>query len=221
MKKLLAVFMVFILLFGICLSAGCVDQKKAQEEAKAAAAKAKALEEQRLAQEAAARAKALEEQKKAEEAAARAREEAIIRAMGPVARGKGVPEAFSYTPSRKIHPLVLINISGSAHDWTAKIPQEWRPKSIGETQLVAVITKGSKSLQTCAYYQGPPVTRYQYYLKVELKEAKTARMISSTTLYGSTPISCRQRESYWLTSLYGSEVTFDQVKAWLQGYVVP
>jgi hypothetical protein len=219
-KKILVIVLIGILLTCICLS-GCVDQeKKAQEEARVAAEKAKALEDQRLAQEAATRAKALEEQRKAEEIAVKAREQAAIKAVSSVVSGKGVPEASPYIKSKGMHPIIIIDTSGIVHAWNDEVPKEWRPKSINETQLVAVVTKGTKSLQVCDYWTGPDVTRYQYYVKIDLREAKTGNIVKTNTLYGSTPIQCRQSEIYSLTSLYGTQVEFSQVKSWLQDYVV-
>lgn len=198
-----------ILLVCICLS-GCIDQeKKAQEEAN-----------QKMAQEAAARAKAIEDQRIAQEAAAKAKEQAAIEAVKFVANGKGVLEASPYVKGGGIHPIIIIDTSGSVNSWNGELPKEWRPKSISETQLVAVVTKGTKSIQICDYWTGPDVTRYQHYVKIDLRGAKTGSIIQTNTLYGSAPIQCRQSEIYSVTSLYGNQVEFSQVKSWLQGYVV-
>ncbi|MCX6761010.1 MAG: hypothetical protein NTZ84_02835 [Candidatus Nealsonbacteria bacterium] len=145
--------------------------------------------------------------------------EEIARAMSSVANGKGVIDASAYTKSKGLHPVVIITSSGEIDSWNSEIPQEWQPKLIGETQLVAVITKGANSLQTCAY-TGPSVTRYQCYVKADLREAKTGNLVKSTTLYGSVPVQCRQRERMSVTALYGSSVEFSQLKDWLQGYVM-
>jgi hypothetical protein len=146
-------------------------------------------------------------------------EQAAIKAVSSVAKGKGVPEASSYVKG-KMHPIIIIDTSGSVNSWNSEVPKEWKPKSIGETQLVAVVTKATRSLQVCDYWTGPDVTRYQYYAKIDLREAKTGNIVKTNTFYGSTPIQCRQSESYSLTSLYGTQVEFSQVKSWLQGYVV-
>jgi hypothetical protein len=118
-----------------------------------------------------------------------------------------------------LHPVVIITSSGEYHSWSRLMPQEWQPKSQGETQLVAVITNGAKSLETCEYY-GPSVTRYQPYIKADLREAKTGKLVKSTTLYGSVPIQCRQRERMSVTALYGYDVEFSQLKSWMEGYAV-
>jgi hypothetical protein len=145
--------------------------------------------------------------------------EAIAKAMSPVLSGKGVIDAAAYTKSKGLHPVVVISSSGGIDSWTNEIPKEWRPESTSQTQLVAVINRGAKPLQTCAY-TGPSVTRYQYYLKADLREAKTGKLVQSTTLYGSVPGQCRQSERMSVTTLYGSSVEFSQLKTWLQGYVM-
>lgn len=150
----------------------------------------------------------------------RTAEEGIARTMSSVASGKGVAQAAAYNRSAEFNPTVLISTSGEVDSWTTEIPTEWQPKSIAETQQVVCVHKGTKSLETCRYSGGPPVTRYQYYVQVELREAKTGKLIQKTTLYGSEPIKCRWSEEIPLTALYGSEVSFGQLKDWLQKYVV-
>lgn len=143
----------------------------------------------------------------------------IAKAVGPVALGNGVSAAYPYTKTTGIHPIALIDNSGGIDSWTSQIPKEWRPDSISEVQLVAVISKSNKAIQTCRY-TGPSVTRYQHTVEISLREAKTGKLVKSGSLSGSTPPQCSYTERMSVTARYGSEVTFDQLKAWLKGYVV-
>jgi len=144
----------------------------------------------------------------------------IIEAMQPVAKGEGVAQAASYTHDGVTNPVVLICTSGKIHDWTDDIPTEWKPTSLGETELVICVgEEKEKSIQVCQY-TGPSVTRYQHYVDVELREAKTGILVASTILYGSMPSYCKGSEDYYVTRLDGSDVSFDQLKSWLETYVI-
>jgi len=144
----------------------------------------------------------------------------IIEAMQPVAKGEGVAQAASYTRDGGINPVVLISSSGEIHGWTDDIPTEWKPTSVEETELVICVgEEEEKIIEVCEYY-GPSITRYQHYVEVELREARTGKLVANTILYGSMPRHCKQSESYSVTRLYGSDVSFDQVTGWVETYVI-
>ena len=189
MKKILTIVLIGILLICICLS-GCVNKEEEMRKQ--------------------------EEIRKQEEK--RKREE-IINAVKPLAKGTGAAEASSYKKNQGIHPVVIIDNSGNIHTWNKDLPEEWKPKSIEKTELVAVITKGEKSIQVCQY-TGPSVTRYQNYIQIQLREAKTGNIVKTDTFYGSMPPQCKTRELYHVTAVYGTSISFDEFKPWLQKYVV-
>lgn len=139
-------------------------------------------------------------------------------ALSQVGRGLGIPQAGVYEGSE--HPVVLLDSTGNEHAWSDELPMEWLPMAIESTQLVVCVGEEREiKIQTCQYLTGPPITRYRYTLGVELREAKTGRVVAATTLDGSWPRACQHTESYSLTRLEGSHVSFDQVREWLRSYV--
>lgn len=134
-----------------------------------------------------------------------------------VAGGSGNPLAATYGGSE--HPVILIGSDGNEREWSSSLPRTWLPTSEEEVQLVLCVEpEETKVIQVCAY-TGPDITRYQYYVKVILREAKTGRIVVQTTLYGSMPRACQQTEDYWLTELFGSHVDFIQIEEWLGGHL--
>ncbi len=147
-------------------------------------------------------------------------DEQLITAFSEVHEGIGVSQAASYKGSGP-HEILLLDFSGGRHGWTTSIPIEWRSKNVTGIELVVLVGEEKENvLGTCSYY-GPSVTRYQYSVEAELREAKTGKIVASITLYGSEPRHCGQTEDYHLTRLEGSHVSFSQLSEWLRQYVVP
>jgi len=109
----------------------------------------------------------------------------ILEALSDVYEGNGLDEAAAYE-GHDIHPIVLLDSSGSPHPWTNKIPIDWRPVNVKDVELVVLVGEEIETVETCYYYIGGPVKRYQWSLDVELLEAKTGEMVAGTTLYGYT-----------------------------------
>jgi len=145
----------------------------------------------------------------------------MIEALSAIHQGEGISAAASYNSRQSLHPIVLLDFSGKGHPWTNQVPVEWRPANITSVELVVLVgEEEEKALETVEYY-GPSITRYQHYLVVQLRAARTGKTVANTTLYGSLPRLCLQSEDYYLTRLEGSHVSFDQLKEWLKPYVNP
>jgi len=155
-----------------------------------------------------------------EEKQAAVQAESLARQMGPVARGVGVPQAAAYTKGRGVHPIVLISGSGGVHFLTTSVPKEWQAKSVAETQLVVVVGEDSMALVEMCRYTGPSVARGRHSVAVEFREAKTGKLISKTSFLGSMPPKCRQTENYYVTTLYGGDVDYNQLFSWIQKYAL-
>jgi len=135
-----------------------------------------------------------------------------------VCKGLGIPQAAAYQGNE--HPVALLDSTGNKHAWSDELPIEWLPAVVEETQLVICVAEESEiKIETCHYY-GPSIKRYRYELDVRLREAKTGKTVAVTTLHGSWPRACEHTESYWLTRLEGSHISFDQVQEWLSEYAV-
>lgn len=138
--------------------------------------------------------------------------------FSPVREGIGVPQAASYQGD--IHPVVLLGSDGNKHEWSIHLPAEWLPVAVEQTQLVVFVgEEKGKIIETCHFYSGPDIKRYQYSLDVVLHEAKTGEIVASTTLHGSLPRGCRHSEDWSLTRLAGSTVSFEQLQEWLEEFV--
>lgn len=145
----------------------------------------------------------------------------LLAAFSEVHDGKGVSQAAKFAGSSP-HPIVLLTSSGGRCDWTERIPLEWRSKNITDIQLVVTVGEEQEIiLERCDYIDGPSITRYQYSVEVNLREANTGKIVASTTLYGSEPRLCKQVEERSVTRLEGSHVQFDQLEEWLRQYVAP
>ncbi|MDH5266703.1 MAG: cohesin domain-containing protein [Candidatus Bathyarchaeota archaeon] len=134
-----------------------------------------------------------------------------------VEEGEGVELAAAYE-GQGIHPITMPTYS----NWDRGcLPREWLPTNVTEVQLVVFIKHERELvLEVCEYAGGPDVTRFQYCVDVKLREAKTGRLIASSTLYGSVPRECRWLEAFGQTRLEGSRVSAHQLRTWLETYVV-
>jgi hypothetical protein len=130
-------------------------------------------------------------------------------------QGTGVPQAAAYQGDT--HPVVLLDHHGNEHEWSDDLPREWLPTAVEETQLVVCVgVQKINTIEVCQYIGGPAITRYRYSVDVTLREAMTAELVASTTLWGSSPRHCKATESASLTRLEGSLVSFVQLKVWLR-----
>ena len=146
----------------------------------------------------------------------------IINALSPVSEGEGVSEAAPYDDGPGPHSIVLLSPEGGKHSWTNSLPEDWRPETVSDTALVVCVgAREEKVIAKCDYVGGSPITRYQYYREVELREARTGDIIAATTLYGSIPEECPYSAPSSQTRKTGSKVTIEQLKDWLEGYVNP
>lgn len=144
----------------------------------------------------------------------------ILDEFSVVREGDGVEQAAAYE-GEGIHSIIMFTLPHARSLWdTTCLPREWWPTNITEVQLVVLVGHREVVLEVCEYLSGPDIRRIQNCVDVELREAKTGRLIASTTLYGSKPRKCRKWEALGLTRLVGSVVSTDQLRMWLETYVV-
>lgn len=105
--------------------------------------------------------------------------------------GIGDPRAAPYVKPGP-HPMLFftqITEGGGVFDQTH---EEWRPPSIEATQLVACAEWSKVSLETCKY-EGKSyhsVERTQYTLSVQVREAKTGKVVAAKQVEGAEPPPC-------------------------------
>lgn len=155
---------------------------------------------------------------------ARLESRAVIQvALAEVCKSKnGIPQAAQYTESEGLHPIVLLSLSGSSHEWSDRLPENWDPLGIRFVELVLCVgDEVERLIETCEYAPPPDIKRYKYEIMLRLLSARTGELIEKVTLRGSEPRECAQTEISSVTRLTGSHVSFDQVQNWVKRYVEP
>ena len=134
----------------------------------------------------------------------------IFKAMAPVASGQGVPDAGEYNPDVPgPHRFIILDASGEPYFiWNDKLPPEWLPSSVSETELVVVVDRREVKLGSQAYTGGPSITRYRIEMDVQVREARTGEILMSRTLKGSEPGGFPQTAPKEQTRITGSGVFF-------------
>ncbi|MHA2297576.1 MAG: hypothetical protein ACXADA_16215 [Candidatus Hodarchaeales archaeon] len=149
-------------------------------------------------------------------------DDSLLQELSGVPMGQGVEQTSFYDfYEQGPHSVVLLDSSGNKHNWTDNIPLEWRSQGLEDVELV--ITAGEEKemeLEVC-YYDGPSITRIQFYREFVLREAKTAEIVDTFRIYGTEPRECRTEEDYSITRLEGSHIEFEQLKNRLESYILP
>lgn len=133
----------------------------------------------------------------------------ILESVAPVAKGQGIPEAGSYNPDEVgPHNLLVLNADGSPHRWNESLPPQWKPSSLGEVELVAVIFPQTEIALDTELYSSGLVTRYRLVQDVEVREARTGNTIWKGTLKGNAPGPFPKLISENRTSIKGGPVIY-------------
>ncbi len=164
---------------------------------------------------------------------------AVQDGMTRICQGEGIPQAANYIDEADSHPTIILTFSDDEFYWDSlsrlhgydidtykqRLPDDLYPAEISDAQLVACVSRGWKSIETCRYSGGSyggdcTLNRYIYKVNISLIEAKTGNMIATETLVGGNPKRCPQTTAGCL-SLYGDEVEDLQIKImdWLETYV--
>jgi outer membrane protein assembly factor BamB len=163
----------------------------------------------------------------------------IITAALPVIAGQGVPGAARYDPGAPgPHPVVILSSAGAGYreteetspghsdawhyDWNENLPTGWSPASIGETELVVVIGPQQEfNLGSQAYNRGPNISAYRYEVEMELREARTGRVVATYRFKGSDPRPFPETAPVGQTRLEGSHLQYTDFEEWLCPSVMP
>lgn len=150
-----------------------------------------------------------------------------------VTEDRGVPEAKEYDPNKPgPHRIVLLTAEGKLSDFQKSLPEKWRPSTIGETELVAILTRQQEVVASATYNNsggacpGLPKTvvinRIRLNTFAVIKEAKTGKIVVSQLFKGSDPpsfgwsVKCVKASGF-----FGEPVPFTTIYQWLMGYVKP
>ncbi len=129
----------------------------------------------------------------------------LTAALGPACSGGLVPGAGTVAASgTQPNHLVVLDMSGRAHEWTGQPPPEWMPATLAGAELVACISaRVTAVLEVCRYEGGSDITRYSATRTVAVFEAASGRRLAAFHVTGS-PRECQKTEVADLTELRGS-----------------
>lgn len=147
-------------------------------------------------------------------------DDAILAAMAPVCQGGTVAAAGAYPAAAPPSHVVLLQTDGQPHDWAGKLPSQWKPSSVADTELVACAQNEVQldQIEVCEY-EGSDITRYLASLDVRLIAARTGEQIWRGHLE-ARPRECMEQERSSTTELKGPLDAENLVKA-LTPYVDP
>jgi WD40 repeat protein len=148
---------------------------------------------------------------------------AIISALLPVVNGQGVPEAAAYdSHAPGPHPMVILSTSGLPYkDWNDDDPYGWISTSLSETELVVMIgEEREKEWSQQAYNIGPNITAFVYEVDLELREARTGKILATTTYKGALPPWFPYSAPIEQTRIEGSHLSHEGLETWLCPHVV-
>jgi len=143
---------------------------------------------------------------------------------------KGVPEAKEYDREKRgPHRIVLLTASGELSDFHKSLPETWKPSTLGEVELVAVLSFQQEIVASATYMSNCPGTRSSVVVHrirrntfVSVKEAKTGKIVASQLFKGSDPPSFGWSvKCIKITGFFGDPVPFSTIYEWLIGYVKP
>lgn len=133
--------------------------------------------------------------------------ENVVATVGRACRGQAVPEAGAYRGQGPFH-LVLARDNGRPMPWSARNAR-WRAEEVADTELVACIAEQSNLIETCPYWNGPDISRYETVMTVRLVTARQGRPVTTFQITAQ-PRQCRSTE-YMSTVRLDGVVTFQQL----------
>jgi hypothetical protein len=133
--------------------------------------------------------------------------ENVVATVAPACRGVAVPEAGAYRGDGPFH-LVLANDNGRPMAWSTR-EARWRADEVADTELVACIARQSNLIETCPYWNGPDINRYETVMTVRLVTARHGRPVDTFQITAQ-PRQCRSTE-YMSTVRLDGNVTFQQL----------
>lgn len=149
----------------------------------------------------------------------------IADSLLPAAQGFEVTEATAYDPYKAgIHPIVFIS-ANDQEEWNDNLPEAWRPSSVGQAELVAVLRFINVQAEERRYKIGgagggfADIYSYRVDTEILLREAKSGNLIASTIFRGGPAPSLKHRLPAGTQALYGNIVAYQIIELWLKNYV--
>ncbi len=143
-------------------------------------------------------------------------------ALAAACSGTDVPAAAAY-PANPAN-LISFDTQRSGFTLSNHAPLEWKAKTLSGTALVLCLGENKETLiETCDYEKGKKIKRYIHVQAVELRAAQTGEVVGTEDLKGEEPAICDNKEAFKtdVVERTGEKVTSDQLKSWLEAYVLP
>ncbi len=142
--------------------------------------------------------------------------------LAAVCAGTGVPAAAAYPAS----PAQLISFDTKSDGFALSnhAPLDWKAKTLKDTALVLCLAEDKESLiETCNYTSDKQIKRFIHIQAVELRAAQTGEVVATADLEGEEPEKCDDKERLRddVVDRTGDKVSSDQLKSWLEPYVLP
>ncbi len=136
-------------------------------------------------------------------------------------QSQAVPSAHRYDVDQPFHTLVIFDDDGENIDLTSTtILRKWEPMAVRFTDLVACVGEEQEEIvQTCHYNDGIPIVRYAYWQEIEVIQARTGQILSSTVLHGKQPDYCPDYAPESQDKIRGGGVTHDQITEYLEEFI--
>ena len=143
-----------------------------------------------------------------------------------------VAGAAAYAPGPGLHPVVAFRARDtSTFERDLRVGTgDWAPRSVAEAHLVACFDESWLTIEDCAYDSRASagtrhLIRSQHQVKVRLIAAQSGKSVATTTLTGSEPRACQDKETFATgttrATVSGEAVAPSAIQAWLQPYVAP
>jgi len=91
-----------------------------------------------------------------------------------------------------IHPLLILDETGTVYGRDAIVTHGWMPSSLNQLKAVVCIKAETRSTQTCSYTGGTSYQLTTYSRDVSIVEAGTGKQLATSTLNGRNG-TCRER----------------------------
>jgi hypothetical protein len=105
--------------------------------------------------------------------------------LATAVRSKAVEKAAAFKPGPAIHKMAIMTPEGQLHRWHESVPEDWRGKTVEETELVVVVDKPweirlSRMARKVAGSDTPVlIDRVRHDVKVSVIEAKTGKVLDN------------------------------------------
>jgi hypothetical protein len=155
---------------------------------------------------------------------------AMLSAVAPVLAGQPLPAAAAYDPNKPgPHPVLILSTSGAeyaidelsglpASPWDSSLPPGWLPASLGQTELVVLVSPENKiNLGSASYNDNKggviQISRMKYEQDAEIRVARTGQTLKKYSFIGSDPPNFPLTS--WESILYGTRFTYQDLEGWI------